>query len=68
MADIWMALMMDLSSIFAASALLSLGGVATDPGVPPMHTTIWVGAVLQVRLGRARVAMDNHGATGGSSS
>ncbi|KAI3430420.1 hypothetical protein D9Q98_005015 [Chlorella vulgaris] len=45
--DIWMELMMEFSSIFAASAILSLGGVATLPGQSPRHVTIWFGAGLQ---------------------
>lgn len=40
--------MMEASSIVAASALLSLGGVATSPGVPPDQTLIWFNAAIQL--------------------
>lgn len=39
---------LQVSSIFAASAILSLGGVATSPGVPPNHKAIWFNALAQV--------------------
>jgi hypothetical protein len=42
-------LTMEGTSIFAASALLSFGGVAVMPGSPPKHTTIWFNAAVQVR-------------------
>ena len=34
--------------IIAASALLSFGGVASSPGVPPNHKQIWYNAGIQV--------------------
>lgn len=40
--------MMEGASILAASALLSFGGVATSPGVPPDNSLIWFNAVIQL--------------------
>ena len=39
--------------IIAASALLSFGGVASSPGVPPNHKQIWYNAGIQVGRGCA---------------
>lgn len=47
-AEVFASLALESVSIFAASAIFSLGGVAATPGVPPDHTSIWVNAVLQV--------------------
>ena len=46
--EVFTSSMMENASILSASALLSLGGVATSPGVPPNHQQIWVNAALQV--------------------
>lgn len=51
MSEVFMGLMTELTSIFAASFILSLGGVALKQGVPPDHKAIWVSAGLQVRPG-----------------
>ena len=40
--------MCEAGSILAASALLSFGGVATSPGVPPNHQLIWFNAFVQL--------------------
>ncbi len=40
--------MMEGASILAASALLSFGGVATSPGVPPDNKLIWFNAAIQL--------------------
>lgn len=53
MAEVFTSLLMETASIFSASAILSLGGVATAPGVPPDHRAIWVNAVVQVGQGGA---------------
>ncbi|EFN52359.1 hypothetical protein CHLNCDRAFT_138774 [Chlorella variabilis] len=47
MSEVFMGLMTELTSIFAASFILSLGGVALKQGVPPDHKAIWVSAGLQ---------------------
>ncbi|PRW32967.1 hypothetical protein C2E21_8152 [Chlorella sorokiniana] len=48
MVEVFTDLLMEVSSIFAASAILSLGGVATSPGVPPDHKAIWFNALAQL--------------------
>lgn len=40
--------MMEGASILAASALLSFGGVATSPGIPPDNSLIWYNAAIQL--------------------
>jgi hypothetical protein len=40
--------MMEASSIVASAALLSFGGVATSPGVPPDQSLIWYNAAMQL--------------------
>lgn len=57
-AEVFASLALEAVSIFAASAIFSLGGVAVSPGVPPDHASIWVNAVVQVGggCGRALVA------------
>ena len=40
--------MMEAASILAASALLTFGGVATSPGVPPDNKLIWFNAAAQL--------------------
>lgn len=40
--------MCEAASIVAASALLSFGGVATSPGVPPDNQLIWFNAAVQL--------------------
>lgn len=40
--------MMEASSIVAASALLTFGGVAASPGVPPDNSLIWFNASAQM--------------------
>lgn len=50
MAEVFIQLLMESVSILAASAMLSLGGVAMAPGVPPNHRGIWSNAAIQVGL------------------
>lgn len=46
--EVFTSSMMENASILSASALLSFGGVATSPGVPPNHQQIWINAALQI--------------------
>lgn len=39
---------LEVVSIVASAALLSFGGIASVPGVPPDHRTIWYQAVVQL--------------------
>lgn len=47
--ELFSCLTMESASILSASAILSLGGVATAPGVGPNHKAIWINAVIQAR-------------------
>lgn len=40
--------MMEVASIVASAALLSFGGIANSPGVPPDHMAIWYQAFVQL--------------------
>ncbi|PSC73068.1 sodium:proline symporter [Micractinium conductrix] len=47
MTEVFTSWTFEMSSIFAASAILSFGGVASSPGVGPDHKMIWYNAGAQ---------------------